>query len=604
MQSTHARKGLVARKHLPALVVFLWLTALALSGFVAVLNIYRERIQENFAAAANARIFALERSLQEKLLIMESIRSLYSLFDGKPQPEFRAFVQPFEGQLEGVQGLQWVVPVTAIERAACERARQAEGVAGFQITERNTYGNMERAAERDVYFPVYPLLPLDAGEATIGFDMGSSPERYEAIQRALATGTLTATARVNLIQEQNSGEYGFLVFSPLFTDNARGTHTIDQLLGFVTGIFRISNIVNDVEGQLAQEEISLTLRDLTAPPAAQLLYTLTPENMPAGVGTLTQLFKPDDHVAGFTLGGRYWEVTATAMPAYMADKPPVAALLILATGLFLALGTTAYLILRQVHAERILGEQEKRETLENQLIRAQKLEAIGQLVGGIAHDFNNLLTSIIGYGELANDAVEPNSPVANHIRIILQSSDKGKGLIRKLLSFSRNQPTRAEARALQPLVENIIAMLQPVMTARIHMTFVAEPDLPPVYVDSTSFDQLLVNLCVNARDAVSGAGQIRIGLHQTRDLQTRCLACGEGVTGNWVMLTVEDTGNGMAPEVQSQIFKPFFTTKEDGKGTGLGLSIINNVLHGCGGHILVDSAPGKGTTFKLLFPIG
>jgi signal transduction histidine kinase len=377
------------------------------------------------------------------------------------------------------------------------------------------------------------------------------------------------------------------------------------LLGFVTGVFRISNIVTDIEDQLTQEQISMTLRDLTAPPEAQLLYTLTPQGTQSAAvaGAFTQLFNPDDHVAGFTLGGRYWEITATAMPGYMADKPPVAALMILAAGLFLALGTTAYLVLRQVHAERIRSEQEKRESLENQLIRSQKLEAIGQLVGGIAHDFNNLLTSIIGYGELANDAVPPDSPVANHIRIILQSSDKGKGLIRKLLSFSRNQPSRAEARALQPLVENIIAMLQPVMTARIHMTFVAEPDLPPVYMDSTSFDQLLVNLCVNARDAVSGAGQIRIGLHQACDLHTRCLACGEAVTGNWVMLTVADTGSGMPPEVQSQIFRPFFTTKEDGKGTGLGLSIINNVLHGCGGHILVDSAPGKGTAFKLLFPI-
>jgi signal transduction histidine kinase len=592
------------RKHLPALVVFLWLTALALSAFVAVLNLYQARIQENFAAAANGRILALERSLQEKLLIMESIRSLYALFDGKPQAEFGAFVQPFEGQLEGVQGLLWVVPVPAAERAAFESARQQEGIAGFQITERNAAGNMERAAEREVYFPVYPLLPLDVGEAALGFDMASSPERREAIQRALATGTLAASSRVSLIQEQNSGQYGFLLFSPLFTDNATGRHTIDQLLGFVTGVFRISNIVNDVEDQLTQEEISLTLRDLTAPPEAQLLYTLTPESADSARVTdvFTRLFQPEDHVAGFTLGGRYWEITASAMPAYMADKPPVAALLILATGLFLALGTTAYLILRQIHAERIRSEQEKRESLENQLIRAQKLEAIGQLVGGIAHDFNNLLTSIIGYGELASDSVKPDSPVANYMRIILQSSDKGKGLIRKLLSFSRNQPTRAESRELQPLVENIIAMLQPVMTARIHMLLVVEPDLPLVSVDSTSFDQLLVNLCVNARDAISGAGQIRIGLHRACDLQTRCLACGEAVAGNWVMLSVADTGSGMAPEVQAQIFKPFFTTKEDGKGTGLGLPIINNVLHGCGGHILVDSAPGKGTTFKLLFP--
>lgn len=591
------------RKYLSALVVFLWLTALALSAFFAVLTSYRERIQENFADAAAARVLAIQRSLEEKQLIMESIRSLYALFDGEPQSDFGAFVEPFEAQLEGVQGLLWVVPVKAEERAAFESARQLEGVAGFRITQRNALGNMESAAERPLYYPVYPLFPLDVGEATIGYDLGSSPERLEAIERALATGRLAASARVDLIQEQSAGEYGFLLFSPLFTDTLAGAHTVDQLLGLVTGVFRISNIVNDVEAQLTREDIRLTLRDSTAPPGAQELYTYTPEGTGNAVAdSITPLFQPEDHTAGFTIGGRNWEITASALPGYMADKPPVTALLILATGLFLAFGTTAYLILRQRHAERIREEQERRELAENQLIRSQKLEAIGQLVGGVAHDFNNLLTSIMGYGELALGEMRAETPVAKYIRVILQSSDKGKGLIRKLLSFSRNQPTHAELQALQPLVENIISMLQPVMTARIDMSLTTEADLPLVSIDSTSFDQLLVNLCVNARDAMSGAGQIRISLSQVQ-LEAACRACGEAVKGTWVMLSVADTGSGMTPEVQAQMFKPFFTTKEDGKGTGLGLPIINNVLHGCGGHILVDSAPGKGTTFKLLFPL-
>jgi signal transduction histidine kinase len=535
---------------------------------------------------------------------MESIRSLYAIFDGQPRPEFGAFVQPFEGQLQGVQGLLWVVPVTQEERAAFETARQLEGVAGFQITQRNEFGNMERATERALYFPVFPLQPLDIGEATIGYDLGSSPERLEAIERSLATGALAASARVDLIQEQNAGAYGFLIFSPLFSDTLKGAHSADDLLGFVTGVFRIGNIINDVESQLTPEEISLTLRDITAPAGSQELYTYFPENdtmVPASA--FARIFQPKDHVAGFTIGGRYWEITASALPSYMADKPPVAALMILAAGLFLALGATAYLIVRQIHSDRIRSEQERRMLAENQLIRSQKLEAIGQLVGGVAHDFNNLLTSIIGYGELALGEMGADAPATKYLRMILQSSDKGKGLIRKLLSFSRNQPTHAEPRALQPLVENIMQMLQPVMTARIHMSLDAEPDLPPVSVDSTSFDQLLVNLCVNARDAISGAGQIRIVLARAH-LNGRCLACGEPVSGDWVMLSVADTGSGMAPAVQAQMFKPFFTTKEDGKGPGLGLPIINNVLHGCRGHILVDSAPGKGTTFKLLFPIG
>ncbi len=286
----------------------------------------------------------------------------------------------------------------------------------------------------------------------------------------------------------------------------------------------------------------------------------------------------------------------------MADKLPVVALLILVTGLFFAVGTTAWLVLNQIHADRIRAGEETREALENQLIRAQKLEAIGHLVGGIAHDFNNVLTSIIGYAELASDEVKGNGPLGHYLRIILQSSEKGKGLIQKLLSFSRNEPTRPKPRILQPLVENIMAMLQPVMTSRVHMNFTADPVLPLVSIDSTSFDQLLANLCVNARDAITGAGHIHIDLRQARDPGTPCLSCKEALAGNWVVLSVTDTGSGMTPEVLAQIFKPFFTTKEAGKGAGLGLPIINHVIHGCGGHILADSIPGQGTTFKLLFP--
>lgn len=595
------------RKYLSSIVVFLWLGALALSAFVAVLDSYRARLQENFNAAATARVTALQRSLQDKLLIMESIRSLYALFEGQPGPAFGAFVKPFESRLQGVQALLWVVPVTAQERQAFELARQQEGVDGFRITERDASGHMVAARDRALYFPVYPLLPLDLGEATIGFDMASHAVRRDALERALATGVLTASARVDLIQERSAGEYGFLLFSPLFAQASGSMQKAGPLLGFVTGVFRISNVVNEAHGQFTGEALEFTLRDLSAPAESQLLYTnaaAVAEHRADGFFSrvFLRLLQPDELVAGFTLGGRYWEMTARPLPAYLSDKPPVAALLILATGLFLAIGTSAYLALRQAHAERLGREQGRRELLENQLIRAQKLEAIGQLVGGVAHDFNNVLTSIIGYGELAGDSLPRDSEAAQHLRVIMQSSEKGRGLIRKLLSFSRNQPARAEPRALQPLTENIMAMLQPIMTTRIEMRLDADPDLPLVSIDSTSFDQLLVNLCVNARDAIAGNGQVRIALQCASGEHGHCAACGEALDGERVMLSVADSGSGMSAQLQMQIFQPFFTTKEDGKGTGLGLSIVNNVVHGCGGHILVESAPDAGTTFRLLFP--
>ncbi len=595
------------RKYSPALVVSLWVMALAVAGTAVALRSYRISIQSDFIDAATLRVTALQRNLDEKLLILQSMHSLYAVFDGKPQPQFRSFVQPFEKRLEGVQALQWVVPVRAAERDAFEKALQSAGIAGYQITERNVQGEMVRAGAREMYFPIYPLLPLDEGEASIGFDVGSTPARKIALEQAIQSRALTASGRIALLQDNGSGKYGFFVFDPLFAKPAASAGEPGALIGLVLGVFRISNIVEAVAAQFAPEALRLEIRDTAAPAPESLLSgepdASTSEGQP--INWLERLFMPPAYNHLITVAGRPWEVRTIATHGYMAHRQPVAALLVLLGGVLLSLVLSIYLKMRAVHERSLQRADQQRELLENQLFRSQRLEAIGQLVGGVAHDFNNLLNSILGNVELLNlELTDARSALRSYAGHIERAAERGNGLIQKLLSFSRNQPTVPKPQDLAPLIENTLAMLRPLIPASISFDIKLEQGLPPVMIDPTSFDQILVNLCINARDAINGAGKISVKLLQLRLAMHSCLSCHAIVQGDYVMLELTDTGSGIDADTRKKMFDPFFTTKAAGKGTGLGLSIVHNIVHGCGGHILLESVAGQGTTFRILFPPG
>lgn len=282
-------------------------------------------------------------------------------------------------------------------------------------------------------------------------------------------------------------------------------------------------------------------------------------------------------------------------------REPDSAWFILSVGILLA-GVLAFYIVEQVRSnERIQAAETQRQALENQLVRSQKLEAVGSLVGGIAHDFNNLLTSIIGYVELAQVDTDATRN-AEYLEQIRLGGEKGRGLIRKLLRFSRGEPTQAAPQSLPALVESTLDMLRPVLPARIDLHYAYAPDLPQVCIDPTSLDQLVINLCINARDAIDGSGRISINITQYETAQAHCIACAEGFGGHYVELCVEDSGTGIAAETLEHVFQAFYTTKEGDKGTGLGLSIIHTIMHACDGHILLSSQAGEGARFHLLFP--
>lgn len=244
----------------------------------------------------------------------------------------------------------------------------------------------------------------------------------------------------------------------------------------------------------------------------------------------------------------------------------------------------------------------ERKRLEGQLIQAQKMESVGRLAGGIAHDFNNMLGVILGRVELALLSLDPGNRLHGHLLDIQKAAGRSADLTRQLLGFARRQTAAPKVLDLNDNISGMLKMLRRLIGEDIDLAWLPGLDLQPVKVDPTQLDQILVNLCVNARDAIEGVGRITIETHNTWITDEHPEDKPYMVPGRYVTLMVSDTGCGLEKEVMEKIFEPFFTTKEVGKGTGLGLATVYGIVKQNQGYINVYSEPGKGTTFKITFP--
>jgi PAS domain S-box-containing protein len=243
-----------------------------------------------------------------------------------------------------------------------------------------------------------------------------------------------------------------------------------------------------------------------------------------------------------------------------------------------------------------------RKRMEEELRQLQKLDAIGRLTGGVAHDFNNLLTVILGYGELLLDEVENEPRLRADVEEIVNAGKRASGLTRQLLAFARKQALQPQKLDLNAVVGGMERMLRRLIRENIAITTHLAPDLWPVMADPGQIEQVIINLAVNAQDAIVEAGQVTFESANVEidEEQARNHA---GVTpGPHVMLAITDTGSGIDEETRRKIFEPFFTTKELGKGTGLGLATVYGIVKQSGGHIWLYSEPGRGTTFKIFLP--
>ena len=245
----------------------------------------------------------------------------------------------------------------------------------------------------------------------------------------------------------------------------------------------------------------------------------------------------------------------------------------------------------------------ERKKLEEQLLRAQKMESIGRLAGGVAHDFNNMLAVIIGNTDIALTEMDTASPLYKRLQDIRKAAQRSAELTSQLLAFARKQIAAPRVLDLNEVLEGMIKMLRILIGEDIDLIWMPASELCPVRMDPSQIDQILVNLCINARDAITDVGRITIETRNTSVDEAYCAGNPECFPGNFVVLTVSDNGHGMDAETVQKIFEPFFSTKSvTNKGTGLGLATVYGIVKQNGGFINVYSEPGVGTTFRVYLP--
>jgi signal transduction histidine kinase/CheY-like chemotaxis protein len=253
----------------------------------------------------------------------------------------------------------------------------------------------------------------------------------------------------------------------------------------------------------------------------------------------------------------------------------------------------------------VLRVEETKQLLQKELLQAQKMEAIGQLTGGIAHDFNNILVAILGYTDLAllQCNQQGMDELGELLRPVKEAGERARDLIAQMMVFSRSDKRESRRISVQAVVEEAIKMLRASLPSSMEIVSHFPQRELFIYEDPVRLHQMVMNLCINARDAMDAVGRVVITLRRSQGVKAKCASC-QAVIPNqaFVELSVSDAGTGMDSLLLSRVFEPFFTTKEVGKGTGMGLSVVHAIVHEMGGHILVNTESGKGTEIQLLLP--
>ena len=576
------RAGPVA---LPMLLFFALFTAI----FVRVSKWEHDESLLEFRLLSRQTIDKIRAELEEQEVFLAQLERSFSGGAGVSRTDFRHLVRNLLQRFPTIQAVKWAPRVERNDRMRFEAAQQAE-LPDFEIREVDPSGQRRRAGERPRFFPVTYVEPLRGNEHIVGFDLTSEAGRRAAVQTALDSGRVTTTPPIRLVQEQGEQVGILLVYGVHYGSNEAGVVAVALRMGtFVDGM--LASVNSWVSLQLSDLDADKVISNSLSARRAGEFYTDT-----------------------FIFGGRHYGVRTEPTASYLAQHRRWQSWAVLVVGVFSTGLLGALLLLGTGHTRRIEAivddrtrdletanrrleiEIREREQAEAALRQVHRMEAIGQLTGGIAHDFNNLLTVIGGNAAMLNDAAQSDA-MRRRVAAIVQAAECGERLTRQLLAFSRRQMLRPEPLDLRDQADEIADMLSPALRPDIAVKVEIPQEVWPVFVDLAEFQMALLNLGMNARDAMPDGGRMRVEARNvTFDIDDPTSG---GLVGDFVAVTLSDTGAGMTPEVVARAFEPYFTTKEIGLGSGLGLSQVYGFAQQSGGAVSIASAVGKGSSITL-----
>jgi signal transduction histidine kinase/ActR/RegA family two-component response regulator len=577
---------------LPVALPMLLFFALFVAIFARVNASERDEALLDFRLLSREVVDKVRMALSEQEVLLEQLNRSFTGSKPLSRADFHHLVGGLLLRFPTIQSVEWAPRVEGTQRAAFEAAQQSE-IPGYEIRADGGTIGPQRESDRLFYYPVTYVEPIKGNEAAVGLDLNTDADRSPAVEGAVGSGMVKATPPLRLARGDRQQSIVRLVFAVPGGPDGAGVLVIAVRMGTL-----MNGLLAPVKEMLAVELVDRA----GAPP----IY-----------GASASRRRWAGYEESFDFGGRHYDVESEPTSIYFEQHRSwqswgVLVAGVLSTGLLgalLMLGTGyARRIEQDVEArtsdlaavnQRLQIEVEERRQAEAALRQAQRMEAIGQLTGGIAHDFNNLLTVVRGNAELVRDNAADE---ATHRRAaaIARAAERGERLTRQLLAFSRPQTPPLGPVDLRQRTHEIGDMLAQTLRTDIAVDIAMPPDLWPVAIDPAEFDLALLNIAVNARDAMPEGGHFRVAARNATFVEG--VPQSAGLCGDFVAVSLSDTGTGMAPDVQARAFEPYFTTKGAGAGSGLGLSQVYGFAKQSGGAATLESTPGKGTSVTLFLP--
>ncbi|WP_246696913.1 CHASE domain-containing protein [Methylobacterium planeticum] len=532
--------------------------------------------------------------------------------------EFRSFVEriEFQSRYPGVLGIGFTPNLPAVERESFAVRAEALGVPNFRVRPETSNATVSPV--------LFAEPPNPRNQAAIGYDVMSDPVRQDMVERARDTGLAAASARIHLVQEiDRNKQAGFLVAMPVYAGGAvppTPEERRNRFIGFVFGAFRAGDLFGTIVAAEAEEDAAFAVYD-GEPSAATLLHRSKRDPQAAASARYTRR-------ANLELGGRAWTVLFESRASSRRASSFSEVWLVCIGGMFFTIILSliarrqrrmqdeVYYLNASLEARveertrdlRLANDQirqagEERARIEETLRQSQKMEAVGQLTGGLAHDFNNLLAGISGSLELMQSRMQQGrfNDVDRYMSAAQGATKRAAALTHRLLAFSRRQTLDPKPTDVNRLVAGMEELIRRTVGPNIAIEVVGAPNLWPTLIDPPQLENALLNLCINARDAMPEGGRVVIET-ANRSIDRQGALRQDMAAGEYLSLCVTDTGMGMPRDVIAKAFDPFFTTKPTGQGTGLGLSMIYGFVKQSGGQARIHSEVGQGSTVCLYLP--